>query len=217
MLHDMNKDNLTENLMKDYQPDFITVINSILLIVDFQSKMIGRIGSGDKEEMVSAVVASAKAASILNVPVILTAINEEENGETIHEVTDIFPVKEIFRRNPECYDAFEDEKVLKAIRQFGREKMVISGLFTNQSFAETAIRAARERYDVFGLIDACGDISPESHNAGVQRMLKAGITPITWMSLTSEWMNGWLDPSGGEASVEYFGKYNAMLSYLSRH
>ena len=103
----------------------------------------------------------------------------------------------------------------RIIRKLNREKLIISGLWTSESFAETAIHAIDYGYDVYGLIDACGDTSQERHNYGVHRMLKAGVTPITWMSLASEWMNGWAEPADSD-SEEMAGKYTAMLSYLSR-
>jgi nicotinamidase-related amidase len=206
-----------KNVMEDSQSDYITVINSVLLLVDYQSDMIRNIESGDRAEIRNAAIAAAKAASILNVPVIMTSSDNESNGDFIQELSDIFPRQDVIVRKKGQLNAFEDERVLKAIRKYGREKLIISGLLTSESFSETAIHAVNEGYDVFGLIDACGDTSHERHNYGVHRMLKAGITPITWMSLASEWMNGWVDPTGGELSDEIFGKYNAMLNYLSRH
>lgn len=202
--------------MEDSQMDFISVINSLLLLVDYQEKMIGRIESGDRSEIKNAVMASAKAASILNVPVILTSADNDVNGDFLHELSVIFPRQEVINRKSNHPSALNDERVMTAIRRSGREKLIISGLWTSESFSETAVHAIREGYDVFGLIDACGDISHERHNYGLHRMLKAGVTPITWMSLATEWMNGWVDPAE-ELSEETFGKYNAMLSYLSKH
>src|SRR5512133_611714 len=187
-------------VMEDSQSDYITVINSLLLLVDYQSKMVKSIESGDKQEISNAVIASARAASILNVPVILTSVESESRGEFLRELTGIFPLQEVIQRKPDQLNALEDERVLKAIRKHGREKLIISGLWTSESFTETAINAVEAGYDVFGLIDACGDISQERHNYGVHRMLKAGVTPITWMSLASEWMNGWVDPADGDLS-----------------
>lgn len=203
--------------MENFQSDYITVINSVLLLVDYQNRKIMSIGSGDREEISNAVIASAKAAGILRVPVILTSQAVKEHGEFMRGISDIFPRNEIIQRNPECLDALQDERVLKQIRRYGREKLIISGLWTSESFSETALHAISAGYDVFGLVDACGDISHERHNYGVHRMLKAGMTPITWMSLASEWMNGWADPSEGELSDEIFGKYNAMMTYLTKH
>jgi nicotinamidase-related amidase len=202
--------------MEDSQMDFISVINSLLLLVDYQENMIRCIESGDKREIKNAVLASAKAASVLNVPVILTSADNDVNGEFLSELSDIFPRQGVINRKSNHPSALNDERIMTALRRSGREKLIVSGLWTSESFTETAVHAIREGYDVFGLIDACGDISHERHNYGLHRMLKAGVTPITWMSLASEWMNGWVDPAE-ELSEETFGKYNAMLSYLSKH
>lgn len=40
-------------------------------------------------------------------------------------------------------------------------------------------------------MDAGGDVSANAHNYGIQRMIQAEATPITWMALTSEWMHDW--------------------------
>jgi hypothetical protein len=42
------------------------------------------------------------------------------------------------------------------------------------------------------------------------------VTPITWMSLASEWMNGWAVPAESDYRGEFTGKYNTMLTYLAR-
>lgn len=204
------------SVMEESQTDFITVINSVLLLVDYQSNMIRSIGSGDRSEIEEAVIASAKAANMLNVPVILTSSENELSGEFFHYLSDIFPKQEVFKRKAHQLSALEDERIMKTLRKYGRSKLIISGLWTSESFSETAVHAVNEGFDVFGLVDACGDISHERHNYGLHRMLKAGVTPITWMSLASEWMNGWVDPGDGDISDEIFGKYNAMLAYLSR-
>ncbi|HEX2967716.1 MAG TPA: isochorismatase family protein [Bacteroidales bacterium] len=196
--------------MESTQTDFISVINSILMLVDYKPESLAQIRSTDRDSVKNAVIASAKAASILNVPVILTS-----DGEIMPELKEIFPNQHTLMRRQGQENAFNDDNVSNTVRKYGREKLIISGLWTSESFTETALNAVKAGYDVFGLIDACGDTSSERHNYGVHRMLKAGVTPITWMSLASEWMNGWTDPYENEEELS--GKYNAMLSYLSRH
>ena len=199
------------------QSDFISVINSLLLLVDYQTKKIEGIQSGDRSGIVEAIVASAKAAAILNVPVVFTSAEGDGSGEYMRELTSILPKQDVIKRNYIHTGAFGDEGVSNNIRKYGRDKIIISGLWTSESFTETAIQALMQGYDVYGLIDACGDTSNERHNFGVNRMLKAGVTPITWMSLVSDWMNEWADPTAGEISEEVSGKFNTMLSYLSKH
>lgn len=202
--------------MENFQTDFISVINSVLLIVDYQPKKFSGISSGSRTEIKNSVVSSAKAANVLNVPVILTSIDSKDDGDFITELIDIFPQNKVITRDPSCNNALSDKSVLEAIRRYGRDKLVIAGIYTSGNFAETAMGAVKEGYDVFGLIDGCGDVSADRQNYGVHLILKSGVTPITWMSLASEWMNGWVEPAEIELTDEFYGKYNAMLSYLSK-
>lgn len=207
---------LKRNVMEDFHSDFISVINSVLLVVDYQQKKFEGISSGNRTEIKNSVISSAKAASVLNVPVILTSIDRNEDGEYISELTDIFPQQKIINRASSCYNALSDRTVRDSIKRYGREKLIIAGIYTSENFAQSAIGAVKEGFDVFALIDGCGDISAEKQNYGVHLMLKSGITPITWMSLASEWMNGWVEPAETELQEEFYGKYNVMLSYLAK-
>lgn len=199
--------------MENRPTDFISVINSLLLFVDYQENLLSGILSGDPTEIRKAAVSSAKAAGLLNVPVLLTSVDCEENGDYIKEIRKIFPNHELYTRHNGNRDALSDTTVSRAIRRRGREKLILAGMWTSGSLTETALHAVREGFDVFVLVDACGDISQERHNYGVHRMLKAGVTPITWLSLASEWMNGWTPVESSADDI--YGKYNAMLSRIS--
>ena len=41
------------------------------------------------------------------------------------------------------------------------------------------------------MVDASGDVSKESHEMAVQRMIKAGAIPVTWLSEMLEWQGDW--------------------------
>jgi nicotinamidase-related amidase len=173
--------------------------------------MFKGVGSGDRTTIKNAALAAAKAASILQVPVVLTSIYPQGNGEFIKEITDLFPKQEVFARKVPGFDAFEDERVLEAVNKTGRKKVVVSGLWTSMCFAYTAIHGLREGFDVYGLIDAAGDDSSDAHKYGVQRMLQVGVVPITVVALVSEWMHDWANPKAGELKKEVYSKYDAML------
>ena len=78
-------------------------------------------------------------------------------------------------------------------------------------FAYSAIHAIREGYDIYGLIDAAGDSTFDAHEYGVDRMMQAGVIPITLESLVSEWMHDWMNPKAGELIKEVYSKYGAMI------
>ncbi len=119
---------------KDGILDLLTDKNSILVLVDYQPSMFKSISSWDKTIIKSAAICAAKAASILGVPVVLSSIKPEFNGDVIPEIAKIFPNQEVFARKIPSFDAFEDDRNLDAVKKTGRKKIVISGLWTSMCF-----------------------------------------------------------------------------------
>jgi nicotinamidase-related amidase len=191
--------------------ELLTDKNSALVLVDYQPSMFKSVGSGDKTIIKSAAVLAAKAARILGVPVVLSSINPKSLGDFIPEIKSLFPDLEVFARRVPSFDAFEDERTWNAFKKTGRKKLVISGLWTSMCFAYTALHALKEGYEVHGLIDAAGDSTVDAHRYGVERMLQAGVVPITLESLVSEWMHDWNNPKAGELVKEVYTKYGAMI------
>ena len=198
-------------LTADPRFELLTPQNCVLVLVDYQPGMLKGISSGDRTIIRNAAIAAAKAASILQIPVLLTSINPKGNGEFIKEISDLFPNNEVIARKVPGFDAFDDERVLEALKKTGRKKIVISGLWTSMCFTYTALHGLKNGYEVYGLMDAAGDASLDAHTYGIQRMTQAGTVPITLISLVSEWMHDWANPNSGELIREVYSKYNAML------
>lgn len=185
--------------------------NSALVLVDFQPAMFAGVGSGDKTIIRHAAYCASKAAAILNVPVVLSAINPQRNGAFLAEISRLFPGQEVHSRAVLSFDAFEDEKTWNAFKKTGRKKVVIAGLWTSMCFCYTALHALREGYEVYGLMDAAGDSTRVAHAFGIKRMLQAGVIPITVESLVSEWMHDWGNPKSMDLIKEVYSRYGAML------
>ena len=193
--------------------EFLTVQNSVLVLVDFQPSMFRSIASGDKVVIKNAAVGAAKAAKILGVPVVLSSINPKLNGDFLKDIAQLFPNQEVFARKVPSFDAFEDEQTWKAFEQTGRRKVVMAGLWTSMCFAYTAVHATKEGYDVYGLMDAAGDSTPAAHKYGIKRMLQVGVVPLTLEALVSEWMHDWDNPKAGELVKEVYSQYGAMIGW----
>ncbi|MDD1680823.1 MAG: isochorismatase family protein [Methanoregula sp.] len=196
---------------KDGKLELLTDRNSALVLVDYQPTMFAGVGSSDKTIIRNAAYCSAKAASILKIPVVLSTINPQHNGNFIADVTQLFPGQEVYARAIPGFDAFEDEKTYAAVKKTGRKKLVIAGLWTSMCFCYTALHAIRDGFEVYGLMDAAGDSTPDAHKYGVKRMLQAGIVPITVESLVSEWMHEWSNPKAGELVKEVYSRYGYMI------
>jgi nicotinamidase-related amidase len=52
---------------------------------------------------------------------------------------------------------------------------------------------------VFVVTDASGGVSAEAHDMAVRRMVAAGIVPITWLAVASEWQRDWARTESLEA------------------
>ena len=198
---------------KDGKLELLTDKNSTLVLVDYQPSMLKGITSGDKTIIKNAAICAAKAAKILGIPVVLSTINPELNGDFLQEVTALFPNQMVYARKVPSFDAFEDENTWAAFKRADRKKIVVSGLWTSMCFAYTAIHAIKEGYEVYGLMDAAGDSTPEAHKYGIKRMLQVGVVPITLESLVSEWMHDWNNPKAGELVKEVYSQYGALIGW----
>lgn len=197
--------------LKDFRLELLTDKNSCLVLVDYQASMFKGVASGDKTLIKQAAIGAAKAASILGIPVVLSTINPQYNGAFMPEIKKLFPRQKAFARKVPSFDAFEDGATWRAVKKTGRPKMVLSGLWTSMCFAYTALHGIKEGLAVYGLMDAGGDSTPDAHRYGIERMLQAGVIPMTLESLVSEWMHDWANPKSGALVKNVYSKYGAMI------
>jgi nicotinamidase-related amidase len=65
-----------------------------------------------------------------------------------------------------------------------------------------AIQAAGEGYEVYAVTDASGGISVEAHDMAVRRMMLAGVMPMNWLAVASEWQRDWARQDSAQALGE---------------
>jgi len=197
--------------LSDGRLELLSSTNSMLALIDYQPSMFKGVGSSDKTVIRNAAFCAAKAARILNIPVVLSSINPKSNGDFLADITALFPYQEVFARKIPSFDAFEDERNWNAVIATGRKKLVISGLWTSMCFAYSALHALKGGLEVYGLVDAAGDSTKDAHKYGVQRMIQAGVVPTTVECLVSEWMHDWGNPKAGELVREVYSHYGYMI------
>ncbi|MEV8396755.1 hydrolase [Streptomyces niveus] len=163
----------------------LTPEESVLVLIDHQPFQFANLHSHEPTMVVNNVVGLAKAAKVFDVPTILTTVLEERGGLLLQGLRDVFPEQKPINRT--WVNTWEDERVVDAVKATGRKKLIIAGLWTEVCVAMPAIQAAGEGFDVFVVTDASGGASKEAHDMAVRRMNQAGVTPITWMAVMSEW------------------------------
>ena len=163
--------------------------DSIVVLIDHQPYQFTNLNSHEPTMVINNVVGLAKAAKVFNVPTILTTVIEERGGYIIKGLQDVFPDQKPINRT--FINTWEDPNVTDIVKESGRKQLIIAGLWTEICVAMPAIQAAGEDYDVFVVTDASGSTSSEAHDMAVRRMVQAGIVPINWIAVVSEWQRDW--------------------------
>jgi nicotinamidase-related amidase len=184
---------------------------SVLFLVDYQAKMFWGAESHDKTYIKNNVMALAKGTAILGVPAVLTTISAKSNGDFLPEIVSMFPKNKIIDRKMPSFDALEDSEIFDALRKTKRKQVVVSGLWTSMCMTLTALRCLREGYEVFGVMDTTGSESLPAYNMAVKRMVQAGVVPVTWMQVVSEWMHDWKNPKAGELYSDFYSAYSGYF------
>lgn len=167
----------------------LTPEESVLVLIDHQAFQFANMHSHEPQLVVGNVVALARTAKAFRVPAILTTVLEEQGGYIIQAIQDEFPDQRPINRT--LINAWQDQRFVEAVRKTGRRKLVMAGLWTEICVAMPALQAQGENYDVYVVTDASGGASIETHAMAMQRMIQAGIKPITWLAVLSEWQRDW--------------------------
>src|SRR5690606_8072039 len=89
----------------------------------------------------------------------------------------------------------DDQNVRDALARHaaaGRKKIVVSGLWTevcNTTFALSCLHDTD--YEIYMVADASVGTSAEAHTYAMDRMIQAGIVPVTWQQVLLEWQRDW--------------------------
>jgi nicotinamidase-related amidase len=162
---------------------------SVLVLIDHQPFQFANLHSHEPTMIVNNVIGLAKAAKVFNVPTILTTVVEDRGGKLIKGLQDVFPEQKPIDRT--WINTWEDSRVVDAVKRTGRKKIVMAALWTEICLAMPAIQAAGGGYEVYAVTDASGGVSVEAHEMAVRRMVMAGVVPMNWLAVASEWQRDW--------------------------
>jgi len=79
----------------------------------------------------------------------------------------------------------------KAVKASGRQKLIMTALWTEACLTFPALDAIGEGYEVYPVVDAVGGTSPEAHRAALERITQAGAKPVSWVQLICELQRDW--------------------------
>lgn len=177
--------------MSDTKLELLTPTNSQLIFIDHQPQMAFGVQSIDRQALKNNVVALAKAAKVFQIPTTITTVETESfSGFTYPELLAVYPEHSLLERT--SMNSWDDLKVRKTLKENRRRKLVVSGLWTEVCNCMFALDAIREGdYEIYMVADASGGTSKEAHDYAMQRMVQAGVIPVTWQQVLLEWQRDW--------------------------
>jgi nicotinamidase-related amidase len=206
-----------DHTMSNPKLEVLTPTNCQIIFIDQQPQMAFGVQSMDRQVLKNNVVGLAKAAKVFNIPTTITTVESESfSGYTYPELLDVFPGHPLLERS--SMNAWDDQKVRDALAKNGRKKVVVAGLWTevcNNTFALCAMDEGG--YEIYMVADASGGTSKEAHDYAMQRMIQAGVVPMTWQQVMLEWQRDWAHRDTYDAVMaivrEHAGAYGMGVDY----
>jgi nicotinamidase-related amidase len=157
---------MTSEPIRDPLTDpLLTPANSALIIIDYQPAQLATVTSMDTKLLTRNIITVARLAKTYGLPIVLSTVNVVANGQP--------------------------PTLRQAVEATGRNKLIMTALWTEVCLAYPSLDAMREGYEVFPVVDAVGGTSPEAHRAGLERIVQAGAQPISWVALACELQRDW--------------------------
>ncbi len=187
-----------------------------LVMIDFQSQMSFATHSIDAVTLRNNAALVARAAAGFKVPTILTTVAEKSfSGPMFEEITSAFPGQEMLDRT--SMNTWEDAEVIKVVNAIGKQRLVFSGLWTSVCIVGPTLSALDQGFEVYVIADACGDVSAEAHERAMERMVQAGVRPMTSLQYLLELQRDWArtetyDMTTGIAK-QWGGAYGLGINY----
>ena len=205
--------------MTDPKLELLTPTNSQLIFIDQQPQMAFGVQSIDRQTLKNNVVALAKAAKAFAIPTTITSVETQGfSGYSYPELLAVFPKHPILERT--SMNSWDDQKVRDSLAAAGRKKVIVSGLWTevcNNTFAFSAMLEGG--YEIYMVEDASGGTSQAAHDYAMQRMIQAGVVPVTWQQVMLEWQRDWASKTTYDAVIEivqeHSGAYGMGVDYAS--
>lgn len=154
---------------------------SVLLVVDFQSRLMPAIADGEQ------AVANAKrllgAAKLLDVPVIYTEQNPRGLGATVPDIAPEPPAKVVSKMTFDAWRAPDLQGAAPPSAEF-----VVTGCEAHVCVLQTVLGLREAGRAVKVVRDAIGSRRPESKEAALARMERHGAEIVTTEMVAFEWL-----------------------------
>lgn len=164
----------------------IEVDDSVLIVIDVQERFLAKLPTDERERLVDRIGWLIGVAAHLDVPIVVTAEDIPSLGGVVPAIADKLP-PDSFVFNKMSFGLGEDQDIVAAVEDTGRNTAILVGLETDVCVAHSALGLVQRGFEVVVLADATG--SPGSgYLVGLERMRRAGALVSSVKSLYYEWI-----------------------------
>ena len=188
----------------------------VMLLVDFQAGLGFSVESISRQVVLGNAVALARTAVAFNVPVIAsTSASRVYSGPLLPALQEALPsTKAIERRS---MNVWEDDAARSAVVGVQRKRLIVAGFLTEACVSFPVLSALKDGFEVFIVADACGGLTPASHELALRRLEQAGARLTSWIQVLLEFQRDWTRHETYEAAraivVANGGGYGMGLAY----
>ncbi len=197
--------------------ELLNPTNHTLLLIDHESQMAFAVESQPIEELRNNTGLISNLAIVYEIPTVVTTVAEKSfSGPVFPEIREFFPDENKYIDRT-TMNSWEDKRVVKAVDDIGRKKLVIAGLWTEVCTLSAALSALEDGYDVYVITDASGGVSQEAHDMAIARMMQAGVKMVTSMQYALEVHRDWARSDKyvemNEIAKRWGGAYGLGIDY----
>jgi nicotinamidase-related amidase len=183
--------------------------DAVILLVDHQVGLLSGVRDIGTAELSNNVASLAKAAKILEIPIIVTNVGPGDLwGPLIPELSHELGGVEVIQRT--AVNAWDEPKVVAAIKATGRKQILIAGISLEVCAALPALSAHEQGYDARVVLDASGTFNEAKRKSGIQRLTVAGVPLTDYATASVELLGDNADPK----SVEVYGAMNMSFANI---
>ena len=177
--------------------------NSALVLIDHQIGTLQLVKTLNPADVERLVVALAKTAKALNMPVILTtSVETGFQQPMIKSLAEALPEDYPARiRRQGIVNAWNDPDFKAAVEKTARRQLIMAAVTTDICLVYPAISAVADGYEVQAVLDASGSPTELSEDMARRRMEAAGVILTATNTLIAELAQDWSTPEGKQLAA----------------
>ncbi|WP_021029211.1 isochorismatase family protein [Litchfieldella anticariensis] len=158
--------------------------NSLMLIVDLQSRLLSVIDGGD--QAVNEAAWLGALASDLDIPVWLTEQYPEGLGHSDPRLLEALPQARCWAKTH--FGAHDEPTLARALAESERHQVILCGAEAHICVMQTALGLLEAKYEVYWLVEATASRRREEAKLAMERVASAGVVAVSADMVAYEWL-----------------------------